>query len=80
MCPEKDSSQTFDASARPLPPWVQTMLSHIGDMEELKRQLQVLNERLTDLREREKQPIEEEALPFGQKGLGNKPNDGNSAN
>ena len=78
MCPEKESSHTLNASARPLPPWVQTMLSHIGDMEELNRQLKVLNERLTDLRERQKQTGEEPAPPHGQKGFEDESLDGNS--
>jgi hypothetical protein len=58
-CPEKEPFRILDSSSRPLQPWVQTMLDHIGDMEELKRQLKALNERLADMREKEKLVAEE---------------------
>jgi hypothetical protein len=64
MCPEKEPFRILDSSARPLQPWVQTMLNHIGDMEELKRQLKTLNERLADMREKEKLSAEEEHPPI----------------
>ena len=64
MCPEKKPFRILDSSSRPLAPWVQTMLNHIGDMEELKRQLKALNERLADMREREKLSAGEEHSPI----------------
>jgi hypothetical protein len=79
MCPENQPFQTLNAPARPLPPWVQTMLNHIGDMEELKRQLKLLNERLADVREQQKQSIAEETPSYGQKRFGDDSSDGKSA-
>ena len=77
MCPEKEPLQTLDSPSRSIPPWVETMLNHIGDMEELKRQLKVLNERLADVREKQKQSIEDKASPDGQNRFGDKPLDRN---
>jgi hypothetical protein len=79
MCPENQPFQILNAPPRPLPPWVQTMLNHIGDMEELKRQLKLLNERLADVREQQKQSIAEESPSFGQKRFDDESSGGKSA-
>ena len=77
MCPENEPFQILDTQSRSIPPWVETMLNHIGDMEELKRQLKVLNERLADVRDKQKQSIEDQASPVGQERFGEKPPEAN---